>query len=303
MFSSGKNRTIGKKIEDLFGFLGFGLLFFFSKMLPMSVTSFIFANLTVLISPFMPKTYLIMENLKNALPEMSYLERVILMFRVWHNLGRFAGEYPYIYRLKDGEIFKYVELSENAKNILDSLKSSGRGSIVFSGHLSNWEVALRAARDYGMKISVIFRRLNNPLLEPKYNEDLRKRLGINMIAKQDGAALNIVRSLRRGENVIILMDQRDEMNGIPIDFFNRKAYTPRSIYILAKKMNVPVYGMRVIRKNNVSSRFILDAEKDCFRAENMSEEEFLSECINRTLEKWIGEHPEQWFWIHNRWKM
>ncbi|MDR2777549.1 MAG: lysophospholipid acyltransferase family protein [Rickettsiales bacterium] len=303
MFSNDEERTLPKRIADVFSFLGFGLTLQLSKVLPMSAMSFILANLLVLFSPLLPKTYLIMENLRNAMPKLSRSRRIRLMLGVWYNLGRFAGEYPYIYKLRDQEVFDYAEMSENLRTTLEELKNSTRGSIIFSGHLSNWEVGLRALRDYGLKVAVVFRRLNNHLLEPKYNADLRKNVGINMIAKQDGAALNIVRSLRRGENVVIMADQRDEMNGILVDFCGRKAYTSRSIYVLAKKMKVPVYGMRVVRKNTILSRFLLDIESECFRTENTSEEEFLSRCINGTLEKWIGEYPEQWFWIHNRWKL
>ncbi|MDR1495205.1 MAG: lysophospholipid acyltransferase family protein, partial [Rickettsiales bacterium] len=269
----------------------------------MSLLSFIFANLAVLLSPFMPRTYLILRNLKNAMPKLSYRSRIVLMFRIWYNLGRFAGEYPYIYKLKDQEIFKYADMSENLKKTLDELKNSAGGSIIFSGHLSNWEIGLRALRDYGLKVSVVFRKLNNPLLEPKYTRDMRQKIGINMIAKQDGAAFGIAKSLRRGETVVILTDQRDEMNGLLLDFFGQKAYTPRSIYVLAKKMKVPVYGMRVIRKHRMLSKFYLDVSSKTYVTDNLEEEEFLTEHINRILEKWIEEYPEQWFWIHDRWKI
>jgi KDO2-lipid IV(A) lauroyltransferase len=303
MFFDHEDRALPKRIGDVLSFLGFGLVFLVSRILPLPLMGFIFANLTVLISPFLPKTYLILENLKSAMPGLSYPERIRLMFRIWYSLGRFAGEYPYIYRFRDQEVFNYLEISENLRKTLDNIKDSGKGSIIFSGHLSNWEIGLRALRDYGLKVAVVFRRLNNTLLEPRYTENLRKKIGIGMIAKQDGAAFNIVKSLRRGENVVILADQRDEMNGLLIDFFGRKAYTSRSIYVLAKRMKVPVYGLRVIRKNSVSSKFIMDTEEECYSTENISEEEFLSKCINGVLEKWIGEHPEQWFWIHNRWKL
>ncbi|MDR3079208.1 MAG: hypothetical protein LBU15_04200 [Rickettsiales bacterium] len=301
--SSLEERTFLEKVTDLVSFLGFSLVFALSKLLPMWLLSPIFANLAVLLSPFMARTYLILSNLKTAMPELSPARRILLMFRVWYSLGKFAGEYPYIHRLGDQKIFDYVELSENLERTLDSIKNSPRGSIVFSGHLSNWEAGLRALRDYGLKVSVVFRRLNNPLLEPKYTRDLRQRVGINMIAKQDGAAFGIARSLRRGETVVILADQRDEMNGLAVDFFGQKAYTPRSIYVLARKMRVPVYGMRVIRKHRTSSKFYLDVEGESWVTDSTDEKEFLANQLNGVLEKWIREQPEQWFWIHNRWKM
>ncbi|MDR2778002.1 MAG: hypothetical protein LBB13_00640 [Rickettsiales bacterium] len=296
------DRGFLKKMSDIFGFLGLRLNFALAKILPMPVMSLIFANVVVLLSPFMPKTYLILKNLKNALPELSYFERIRLMFKIWYNLGRFVGEYPHIYNFKEQEIFKYVSFDSRTKEILDELKHMKTGSILFSAHISNWET-LRALSDYGIRIGAVFRKLNNPFLEPKYSKNLRERVGMHMIAKQDNAAINIIKSLKRGESVIILADQRDEMNGALVDFFGEKAYTIRSIYVLAKKLKVPVYGLRVIRDSRNPIKFSIKAEEKCQVSDDVSEERFLSTNINGVIEKWIRENPEQWFWIHNRWKI
>ncbi|MDR2077528.1 MAG: lysophospholipid acyltransferase family protein [Rickettsiales bacterium] len=303
MDNSNDDRSFLKKILDVFGLLGFKITFVMAKVLPMSVASAIFANIFVLLSPFIPKTYLIIKNLGNVMPGMPYFRRIQLMFKIWHSLGRFAGEYPYVYNFEKNEIFKYVNFDSSVKNTLDRLKHAKTGSIIFSAHLSNWEIGLRALADYGIKIGVIFRKLNNPLLEPKYSKSLREKIGINMIAKHDGAAINIIKSLRSGRNIIIMADQKDEARGILVDFFGKKAYTSRSIYVLAKKLKVSVYGMRIIRDSKNPMKFSISTEEECTVTDEISEKSFLSKYINDVIERWIRENPEQWFWIHSRWKI
>ncbi len=288
-----------KKIQNYLGLLGIKFVILITKILPINITSFIFGNLAVLICPFIPTTYLVLKNLKYAMPEKNLLERYKIMFGVWYSLGRFAGEYFYIYNMKKNKIFKYVYINEESKRFIEEIKNSKSGNLLFSGHISNWEAGLRALNDCGVKTNVVFRRLNNDLIEPKYSGDLRENVGVKMIAKQDGAGFKMVKALQNKEVVLLLVDQRDGMNGELVDFFGKKAYTNRTLYALAKKMNVPVYGIRVIRRSGFVN-FELKIEK--IETNNSETEiEFLQK-MNNILEKWIREYPEQWFWVHNRWR-
>lgn len=294
------DRTFFQKIGDVIGFLFFQICILISKILPIQITSLIFASLAVLLCPFVPQTYLVLRNLKMAMPELSYFEKVKIMFGVWYGLGKFAGEFPYIYSFKKNKIFKYVEIDERSKNIIEEIKNNKTGSIIFSAHISNWEAGARFLLDNGVKLGIVFRKQNNPLIEPKYSANIRQKLGINMIAKQDNAAIQIIKSLKRGDNIIILADQRDELNGLLVNFFGRKAYTNSAIYFFAKKLKIPVYGMRLVRIG-CSTKFKPSIEEKRFVSENDLETEFI-QSINDTIERWIRETPEQWFWVHDRWK-
>jgi KDO2-lipid IV(A) lauroyltransferase len=257
-----------------------------------------FAILSTLLCPFIPTTRLVLKNLKFAMPEKTFPQRIRIALGVWYNLGRFIGEYPYIYRMKDNEIFNYVKISEDTKQVIDRIKNSDTGNLIFSGHISNWEAGLRALRDSNTKLNVVFRIQNNVMVD-SFTTKSKESLGIKMIAKQDNAAFKIVRALKNKENVIILADQRDTNNGILLNFFKRPAHTSKTIYVFTKILNIPVYGMRIVRKNSIN--FELKVEKvDCIG--EIIKAEFL-QGINDILEKWVREYPEQWFWVHNRWKM
>ncbi len=292
-------RGFFKTTTDLISFAFYMFVIFLSKILPIELLSTIFGILAVLLCPFIPRTYLVLNNLKMAMPELPYLKRIQIMFGVWYNLGKFAGEYPYVYRLKKNKIFKYVKVGKKTKSVIDKINKSKTGSIIFSAHISNWEMTLRSLIDSGLKVAVVFRKQNNPLLEPKYTINPRKKLGVNMIAKQENAALNILRSLKRGENVIILVDQKDEMNGIEAEFFGLKTHTNRSVYTFIKKVKVPLYSLRNVR-NGYFTKFELELNEEKKISEIEDESKFI-QALNDTVERWVRENPEQWFWVHNRW--
>lgn len=292
-------RGFFKTIADVITFIFYIFVIFLSKVLPIELLSTVFGILAVLLCPFIPRTCLVLKNLKIAMPELSYLKRMQIMFGVWYNLGKFAGEYPYVYSFKKNKIFKYVKVSEKTKSIINKINKSKTGSIIFSAHISNWEMTLRSLIDLGIKVSVVFRKQNNPLLEPKYTINPRKKLGVNMIAKQENAALNILRSIKRGENVIILVDQKDEMNGIESEFFKLKSHTNKSAYIFIKKTMVPLYSLRNTR-NRYSTKFELELNEEKEISKIEDEKEFI-QALNNTVEKWVRENPEQWFWVHDRW--
>lgn len=298
---SKKNKTLFNKICDYLGFLGMGFITLLSKILPIELTSFLFGNLAILLCPFIPTTYLVLKNLKYTMPEKNFMNRLFIMFKVWYNLGSLIGEYLYIFKMKKNKIFKYVHINEETKNIIDEIKQNKTGSLIFSGHISNWEMGLRALTDNDVKLDAVFRLPNNPLIGRKYTSDLRESLGIKMITKEDNAAFKIIKALKRGENVIILVDQRDSStSGILLNFFGKKALTNKTLYIIAKRMNIPIYGTRVIRNKGLVN-FELVLEKKQIINDDTNEATF-TQNINDILERWIREYPEQWFWVHNRWK-
>lgn len=289
---SRKNRNIKDKLCDVLTYVLVEFLFLLSRVIPIYIFSLFFGLLAMILCPFIPTTYLVLKNLKEN-TDLNLFQRIITAFKVWFNLGSFAGEYPYIYRMKENKIFDFISIEEPKK--IEKIKE--KNGIIISGHLSNWEFGLRAIHDFGIKTHVIFRKFNNQLLEPKYSAGLRENIGIGMIAKQENAALKIVKNLRNGDNIVILVDQRDAMNGVLVKFFKNEAYTIRTVFLMSKKLNVPVYAIRVVRKGFL--KFILKIEELDTSIDN--EIDFLQN-MNNTLERWIKENISQWFWVHDRWR-
>lgn len=180
-------------------------------------------------------------------------------------------------------------------------KQKGKGVIVITCHCGNWEVMALA---FGSKVApaaVVARAQDNPYLN-KIIEKVRARYGNSVIYKK-GALKNILAQLRRNSVVGILMDQavvRSE--GIVVDFLGRSAWTTKMPALLARKSGAPVVPVFVHRDKNrhvmtIYPELRLSRQEDIDRALHEDTKRF-SGCI----EEYIKQHPEEWLWIHRRWK-
>ena len=270
-----------------------------SNIIPMFVSRVVFATIAVILCPFVSQTYLINRNLKMAMPELNFFQRLKTIVGIWVDLGLFFGEYFYTYRMSKEKISKMFKVNID----VDALNNNKKGQLFVSGHFANWEMALAYVSYYvDKKINVVFRKSNNQFIEKIIVENFRKKHpNINIIAKQDNAGLKIARALKNGEIVIILIDQNDRRNGILVDFFNIPAYTSATSYVFYKKFDIDVYYFYALRQKNNIFKFYIDGEKIEFEKEKITQNDFLYK-INKKLETTVRKSPWQWFWVHDRWK-
>jgi KDO2-lipid IV(A) lauroyltransferase len=132
-------------------------------------------------------------------------------------------------------------------------------------------------------------------------QKFKKNLNIELIAKADNAGIRIVRALKNGEIVVLMIDQKDKKNGVLVDFFGRKAYTNTTAFNLYKKLDIDLYYFSFFHGKNIF-KININAEKLDFDRQNITQDEFLR-AMSVKLETDIGAHPSQWFWAHNRWEI
>jgi KDO2-lipid IV(A) lauroyltransferase len=238
-------------------------------------------------------------NLRDAMPELGLAESEAIICGMWDNLGRVAFEYPHLRRIKVFAPGGRVEV--RGIEHLDRAIAAKRSVIMFSGHLGNWEIAALAGGQYGIDIAQIYRAANNPIVD-RLVARLRGAQG-ELIPKGTVASRRAVAALRRGGHLSLLVDQKLN-DGIPVPFFGRDAMTAPALAVLALRFDCAVLPVRVERL--VGARFRLtvypplplplprSGDRDTDAAALMLE-------VNRTLETWIRERPEQWFWLHRRW--
>jgi KDO2-lipid IV(A) lauroyltransferase len=271
-------------------------------------------------------------NLSQSMPNLNASEKNDILTKMWDNLGRIIGEYYFIATSKVTQIskFKYligkkINISffneksqlvlENLVNITKSNNNSGKtndktkGAIIFSGHLGNWEIGPKFLSFFGLEIATVYRPLNNPLVEIV----TAKMRGGVLIPKGIAGSRKIIEVIKSGGIVVIMADQKIS-EGIPVPFFNRLATTATAIARIATKYNVPIIPARVIRlgeanfaveiKQALDIDILKEATPEAYNY-NDSQEKLIfniTKKINQQLEEWISEYPEQWFWVHNRWK-
>ena len=190
---------------------------------------------------------------------------------------------------------------------LDHLKSAvethGR-ALVLTAHLGNWELLAVAHRLGGIPLSVVVRPLDAAWLDAVADR-LRRKTGIELIDKR-GALRPVLSALRRGRLVGILLDQNAaRREGAFVSFFGRPASTSKSLAVLALRTGTPVVPIFIYRQGLGRHRVVIHPPLAVDASPDSDSDGAVAELTQRcaaAIEAAIGIAPEQWLWLHNRWR-
>jgi KDO2-lipid IV(A) lauroyltransferase len=173
--------------------------------------------------------------------------------------------------------------------------------VIFAAHLANWEVLGVVAAKFGLKTILPYRAPGNTHL----GEDMlrqREALMGTLVPNSRGAAFEIAAALSRGEHLGMLVDQR-LASGILVPFLGRPAPTNPLAAKFARQFDCPVHGARAIRLPGGRLHLELTAAIAMPRdADGLIDVAGATARITEIVEGWVREHPEQWFWLHDRWR-
>ncbi len=188
-------------------------------------------------------------------------------------------------------------ISVRNKETLAELFAPGDGKLYLTAHLSNWEIlGAYVARHCGRPLTVIGRTMDNEALQGEL-ANIRKEYGVKVISKDDkSGALSALRSLKRGEAIGALIDQDTSVDSMHIPFFGFPAKTPSALIEAGLRIKAKIYGIFLIRL--APRKFeVISADFSKF-----TDTKDILNAYNQTLEQLIREHPEQWVWVHKRWR-
>ena len=180
--------------------------------------------------------------------------------------------------------------------------AGGRGAVMISGHLGNWEVAAAAVAVRSMPMDVAAHLQKNPLFY-RHMVELRGRLGLTVIVKNDAFRL-VPQALAAGRVVALIGDQNIRRRGIFVDFFGRAAATAKGPALFALRTGAPVFLGVAVRKQGHPSRYRVIIEPVSVE-EGARGADAIRDLTQRhvsRLEARIREAPSQYFWQHRRWK-
>jgi KDO2-lipid IV(A) lauroyltransferase len=276
----------------------------FGRMLGRRRASALAAGFTRLISPLIPENRLGAANLAAAFPEKSEEERRAILKGVWDNLARMSIEFAFLDDIfADFNIHRLDRGTVTASGVEDflRLREDKKPGLIFSAHLANWELPAVIARRFHLDVTILFRLPKNSIVA----EDLmnrRNELMGNLVPSRLGTAMEIAGVLDGGGHVGMLVDQRRQ--GSPaLPFFGRPALTSTLFARLARQYDCPVHGVRAIRKPGGNFHVELTPPIELPRdSEGLIDVVAASARINEIIEGWIREYPEQWLWVHDRWR-
>jgi KDO2-lipid IV(A) lauroyltransferase len=217
--------------------------------------------------------------------------------RVYGNLGMLAVEMMMIPKLIDriGEVVRLERF-----HVAEEVRRRGRGMITVIGHLGNWELIGLAVCAAGYPLHSLARPIENPRLD-RYLTAFRTQTGQRIIPKHHALG-EMIRVLQKNEVLIIQVDQDARSHGVYTDFFGRPASTHRSPATLSLKYGTPIVVADIYRENGVHHCVLSDPIlPEAFKGAP-DPVKALTQAYTQKFEECVRRHPDQWFWVHNRWK-
>jgi KDO2-lipid IV(A) lauroyltransferase len=219
--------------------------------------------------------------------------------QVFENLGKVFFEIAWASRLSRRGLLKYIRVE--GMNHFQNAYRKGHGVMFLTAHFGNWELLAVFPAMIGCPTNIVYRPLDFRPLD-RFFIDLRCRFGGKLIPTKRSAA-RIVKDLRNGETVALLMDQNvDWYEGVFVDFLGQPACTNKGMALLALKTEAPVVPIFMVRKESGFEVTILP-EIELFKSDDKIKAiETNTERYNKAIETIVRRYPDQWFWVHQRWK-
>jgi KDO2-lipid IV(A) lauroyltransferase len=241
-----------------------------------------------------------------AFPEKSSAEIENILAGVWDNLGRLAVEFVHIDRLRildpSGADPADIVYAQHALDIFHRLRLDGKPGLFFAAHLANWELPACVAAAYKLHMHILYRR---PGLKA-VDEEVRARRAYTMgtlVATGYDAPVRLLRALEGGGHVAMLVDQYNTQ-GVDVTFFGRQTKANPLIAQLARHIECPIHGVRMIRLPERDRLRVELTEEIAPARDDVGQIDIAgtTQIITSVIEDWIREHPEQWLWVHRRWR-
>ncbi len=252
------------------------------------------------------------DSLRAAFPEKSDAEIKQILAGVWDNLGRIGVEFAHLDQFHvagfgppdasgppDANDITYAaQTRERVERIFEN----GKPVIGFAAHFANWELPALCSKQIGLQSTVLYRRPNIGSIGDLVVK-LRAPLMGELIATTVDAPFRLGRALQAGSSVGMLVDQFFGQ-GVDVTFFGRRCKANPLAARLARQTGYPLHGVHVVRRADRNSFAIefTDAIEPVRDAEGEIDVRGTTQQITAVIEGWIREHPEQWLWLHRRWR-
>jgi KDO2-lipid IV(A) lauroyltransferase len=240
-------------------------------------------------------------NLRLAFPEKSVAERQQILRKLYRNLGWLLAEFCQMPRYTPETTRGFIRY-EGLEHYL-AARDEGKGVLILTGHLGAWELSSFYHSLMGYPMSIVIRRLDNPLVDRLVNH-IRCLHG-NQVLHKDDFARGLLASMRRGETVGILMDTNmTPPQGSFVDFFGQSACTGTGLARIAQKTGARVLPGFLLWEE-ATQQYVLrfgaplrvatsgDVEADAIVNTSL---------FTKVIEDYVRQYPDQWLWVHRRWK-
>ena len=238
------------------------------------------------------------ENLRRAFPDESDARRAAIARESYRHLGREALAILAMRSLTPAEIRDIAPIT--GWDRLERAIADGRGVIMAIGHFGNWELSGAALAARGVPVAAVVQKQSNALVDREINA-VRERLGVVPIERRE-APRKVLRALQRGTSIGFVADQDARRAGVFVPFFGTPASTHRGAALFAIRAEAPLFFGATLRRDDgayecIAEEIVVDRSGPLDDAVDR-----MTAAFTARLEQEIRKAPEQYFWMHKRWK-
>jgi len=256
--------------------------------------------------PLLPEHRVGRENLHAAFPEKSATEIEGILAGVWDNLGRIAVEFAHLDEFCiEGTGPQTADVVTHPPGMAERywrMMANDKPMLGFAAHLANWELPAVVAKVLVERSAVLYRR---PNIRPISNLIVKMRAPLmgELIPTGLDAPVKMARLVQSGTHVGMLVDQHFS-KGVDVIFFGRRCRANPLIALIARQTECPIHGLRVVRKPDGNSFYaeITDPIEPVRDAQGKIDVTSTMQVVTSVVEGWVREFPEQWLWLHRRWR-
>lgn len=278
-----------------------------TNLVPQSVIFSLCKTVAALIFHFdKRRRFITLTNLEQAYPSMSEAKRLILAKKIYENVAISMAEILLMMQKRvdiDAMVDDYDQAIQDMHNCF---ANQSNGTLLLTAHFGNWELLAHFFAKHGYPVIVIGRKGNNHLIEERLTAPFRSMYG-NTLAYKEQAMSAIIRTLKQKGIAGMLIDQKaGGANSVKATFFGQPADTVNSTAMLKLRYNPSVTSLFMARQENGKYKLIVGSPADIDLPEELSEHEKiarLTQRYNDIIEEVIRAYPEQWFWMHDRWRI
>ena len=238
------------------------------------------------------------ENLALAFPEKDREEITALGKEVYIELSRTVADIFLMLSDRFDIDEAIVNKEETLSKLAELKKRYPAGWIIMTAHFSNWELLAQFMGKHGYPMTAIGREGDNRLIDSRITTPFRNRFGNRSVHKRK-AAVTVMKTLKRGDIVGILIDQKVmQHEGVEVEFFGRKVYSTGLVAAMKEKLDIQVIPVFLPRVSKGKYKFLIGDP-----IEKKGDIAAMTQVYNDVIESVIRKYPAQWFWMHNRWKV
>lgn len=288
---------------NLFENVFFTLFVLIIRIFPLSVALFLGKSVALLGRTLLKKRYQQTVKNINMAREAGFLKNIHdsekLARDVWSNIGIIAGETLYYCSHSRQKMIDNTFIEADGEAKMKQLLTRGKGAILASAHLGNWEIMGGLIASRGIGINAIAKAQNNQFFDRILIEN-RNKINLKSIPRTSFLR-PIMRALSANEIVAFLSDQFDH-HGSELEIFGNSTKLPIGAAELAVKTGIPLFFSYIFREGRIHHMYVSDEIIPVNTGNREADTIATANLIIKEMEKAIEQHPDQWLWMHKLWR-